>query len=109
MTKFNGGPANGQTLMLKRAPKFLRVTLKNERGKAKFDALDNPDDTPEAAETLMAYERFGLCGQVHLNMGRFRGGFYALAEYRYVLDQPSDLEMRNSVKWEKWCEARPKA
>lgn len=108
MTKFNGGPANGQTLMLKRAPKFLRVTLKTERGKPKFDALDQPNDTPEATERIFAYEQFGEVGSAHINMGRKGGGFYTLADYRFVPDQPTDAEMRNSVKWEKWCEARPK-
>lgn len=99
MTTFTDGPAKGQTLMLKRAAKFLRVT----QADGKFDALDQIGDTPKPEETLFAYVLTGEVGHCHLNMGRGRGGFYPIATYRLVPEQPSQATMRLQGAWEAWC------
>lgn len=98
MTSFNDGPAKGNTLMLHRAAKFLRVT---EEG-GKFDALDQLDDRPKPTEKLHAYELAENLGGCHINARGGRGGFYPMVKYRYVDPQPSDAEMRTEDAWDKW-------
>lgn len=101
MTKFEDGPAKGQTLMLKRAPIFLRVT---DCG-GKFDALDQLDDSPRKDEKLHAYiiileKSRGSC---HIRRSGGGGGFYPIAEYRLVVKQPGDTVMRDNDRWTEWC------
>lgn len=91
--------------MLKRSPRFLRVAIKG----FSVDALDQPEDTPHAAEKLFAYRTDGPTGSMHINMGRGRGGFYPMCSYRLCAEQPTDEQMRNSVKWRAWVEAVAKA
>jgi hypothetical protein len=100
MTRFQDGPAKGQTLMLNRAPRFLRVV---EKG-GKFDALDQLDDKPEAGEKIYAYEIVGEPGSIHINRGGGRGGFYTMGEYKLVAEQPTDAQMRTLQAWRGWCE-----
>ena len=103
MTKFQDGPAKGKTLMLKRAPLFLRVV---EKG-GEFDALDQLKDTPAPDEKLTAYVLTKKTGLVHINMGRKGGGWYPMAEYKLASVQPYDATMRAADKWRAWCLARP--
>lgn len=103
LTTFQDGPAKGQTLMLKRMVKFLHVTQEG----SKFDALDQPGDTPELSETLHAYQIAEHTGNAHLNFGGGRGGFYPIASYKLVTTQPTDAQMRSQAEWQKWCEAQP--
>lgn len=105
MTQMHGGPANGQNLMLRAAPRLLRVTLATERGKPKFDALDQPEDRPQSGERLFAYELDGEATNVHVNMGRKGSGWYKLANYKFIPAQPTDAEMRTGTAWLKWCES----
>lgn len=101
MIRLLDGPAAGQTLMLKRAPRFLRVV----RGPSgKWDALDQLDDTPNDDETITVYARGAeKPGVVHLNMGRLGGGFYVLAYYRHHPAQPAEWQMRETSAWQAWC------
>jgi hypothetical protein len=99
MTTFENGPAAGQTLMLKRCPVFLRV-VRNSSGEV--DALDQLDDEPAADEAIFAYRTDGTTGTVHIRK-KFGGGFYPIADYRIVENQPSDEIMRSSQKWAEWC------
>lgn len=99
MTRFEDGPAQGQHLMLHRTPMFLRVT----EAAGKFDALDQPHDSPLPIETLYAYRTDGPTGHCHVNMGRKGGGFYPMCSYRLCVDQPSDEQMRNPKLWHNWC------
>jgi hypothetical protein len=99
MTRLIDGPAQGKTLMLTRAPTYLRVVIAAD---GTVDALNRPEDSPRADERLYAYLAHGERGSVHLNMGRGRGGFYALAEYKLIADQPSDETMRDTSLWRQW-------
>lgn len=93
MTTFQDGPAKGQTFMLRRAPVFLRVT----EAVGKFDALDQPDDTPEPHETLHCYVLAEKPRSVHLcvrGKNRGAGGFYPMATYKLVENPPTDASMR---------------
>jgi hypothetical protein len=99
MTNFLSGPAKGQHLYLKRAPRFLRVT---EDG-GKFDALDQLEDYPKVTERLFAYEIVGMPGSCHINRSGGRGGFYTVATYKMVEPQPTDVQMRVEADWKKWC------
>lgn len=103
MTTFDDGPAKGQTLMLQRTPKYLRVT---HDGK-KWDALNNLEDTAQPTETLYAYvTKDGPRGSVHIHRSGGRGGFYPLISYQLVPDQPNDATMRDNAKWAAWVEAK---
>lgn len=104
MTRFKQGPANDAVLSLKCSPLLLRVV---ERG-GKFDALDQPEDTPAKDEKIYAYERIELLGSAHVNMGRGRGGFYPIATYQFIEAQPDDATMRHVNLWAEWCRAREK-
>jgi hypothetical protein len=102
MTSFEDGPAKGQRLMLKRAVRFLRVV---EAG-GKWDALDQPSDKPDPRETLYAYEIASQQGQCHIRTIGGGGGFYPINTYRFVTQQPTDAQMRDSQAWHDWCVAK---
>ena len=75
MIRFTDGPAAGRTLMLQRAPLFLRVTYDPNR--LKWDALDPLTDTPIAPEQITVYRRVGEPSAAYLDWtenGRRRGG-----------------------------------
>lgn len=99
MTTFEDGPAKGQTLMLQRVPKFLRVVVDAD---GTWDALNQPEDTPKPTETLYAYEMVGEPGWCHLNRGGGRGGFYGIATYKFIAAQPPQETMRDWDQWQKW-------
>lgn len=99
MTTFEDGPAKGNRLMIKRAPRFLRVV----EDAGKFDALDQLTDTPAATEKLYAYELADNPTMCHINCGHGRGGFYPIASYRLFPNQPTDADMRTTERWSQWC------
>ena len=107
MTRFLDGPAQGETLMLRRAPILLRVT-RDPMGN--FDGLDQLEHTPEANETLFAYRRQGKPSICHIQKGgksgRREGGWYEYAEYKLEPEQPSDAVMRDNAAWQKWAQSR---
>lgn len=105
MTTFQDGPAKGQHLMLKRAARFLRVV----ESSGKWDALDRLDDEPRPDEKIYAYEIVSKPGMCHINAGKGQGGFYPLATYKFVTNQPTDAEMRAYESWLKWCEQQHKS
>ncbi len=116
MTSFTDGPAAGQTLMIKRAPIFLRVTRKRfalethpqpHQQADQFDALDQPEDKPADDEELFCYrntEKKG--GGAFIDYGgnkKHMSGFYPMSEYALYPDQPPDAVMRNNARWRLWC------
>lgn len=100
MIRFIDGPAAGETLLLKRAPMFLRV-VQDPTGK--WDALDQPGDTPKPDERIHAYVIKGRAGVCHINKRGPGSGFYASAEYRFVTNQPVEPVMRNTARWRGWA------
>lgn len=106
MVTFTDGPAAGESLSLRRAPRFLRVTRFQRSGWV-WDALDQFGDEPNPCETLYAYERVGEANYVHMRMSpRSASGFYAMASYHFVPEQPSDQVMRDTDSWRAWCGGR---
>lgn len=103
MTRFEDGPAKGQVLMLKRAPRFLRVVQSQKSGA--WDALNELMDTPQPEEKLFAYESVGQPAYAFVD-GTKCHGCYAIAAYRFISEQPPDAVMRNSDIWGAWCESR---
>ncbi|MCC6356935.1 MAG: hypothetical protein IT577_23865 [Verrucomicrobiae bacterium] len=103
MTSFLDGPAKGQHLMLSRAPYFLRVVRDGE----KWDALDQPGDTPRPGEAIFAYRMDGKPGACFMDFsgrgGGRRGAAFTVATYRAVADGPTDAEMRDGARWREWC------
>ena len=108
MTNFIDGPAKGQTLMLRRAPFFLRVVRDDTHAQSpKWDALDAPTDTPLRSESVYAYQLTAKPGYVHLNTGcKPGGGVYRPGSYKLCAEQPTSYEARNVRAWQQWCEAR---
>lgn len=104
MTKFNDGPAAGVTLMLKRNPKYLRV-VRGIDPASKFDALDQPHDTPEPHEIIFAYEMAKQIGAAFIDGPKCRG-CYPVSEYKLCANQPTDAQMRSQEQWVQWCEAQ---
>jgi len=99
MTSFSDGPAQGQTLMLGRAPIFLRVV----EWAGAFDALDQIDDTPEPEETIHVYQRVGEPGRMHVHRSGGKGGWFTVAEYAVLPEQPDEDEVRRTDAWQAWC------
>jgi hypothetical protein len=112
MISFHGGPADGQKLQLKRAPRFLRVVESFRTDlllPGKFDALDQLGDQAEPEEAIFAYEVRGDVGRLHLNYGGGKGGWYVIADYHFLPCQPTDSEMRSDAAWQAWCLQAAKA
>lgn len=102
MIKFLDGPAAGVTLLLHRAPLFLRA-VRDAQGD--WDALDQPDDTPKPEETVVVYRRKGDSFTVHMDRrvkGRRVGEWYSGGEYELAKDQPPDEVLRDNGAWQKW-------
>lgn len=103
MTRFIDGPAAGQTLCLRRAPRYIRA-VRSRSGE--WDALDQPGDEPKPAEAVCAYELAGEPTRVHIKaQKRGASGWFAVASYIYADGQPDDATMRDRAKWEAWCKA----
>ena len=103
MTEFRDGPAEGQTLWLRRCPVFLRVV---SNGLGEWDALDQIPDKPKPCETIYAYRRLGNSGSMHLRVGgrnRAAGGMYRTGIYELVAPQPSEATLRDNKQWQQWC------
>lgn len=102
MTRFQDGPAAAQTLTLKRSPFLLRVTQDGQS----FDALDRLEDEPFDQEKIFAYYLIDGPLVVHLKIAKpGRSGFYNMATYKLVPDQPADEDMRTQARWVAWCAA----
>lgn len=109
MTTFLDGPAQSKTLMLKRAPFFLRVVIAVS---GEIDALDQLGDTPRADELVHVYVRQpgAQHNAIHLNTGRKPGGgWFSRAQYQLSPVQPDDATARRPPLWQKWCEAQAKS
>lgn len=109
MTSFQDGPAAGASLMLKRAPFFLRVTVGPGADQtehfSKIDALDQLDDEPAAAEQLFCYRLTAKPTSCHIRASKGRGGFFAIGNYVLVDPQPTDACMRDYTQWQAWVDA----
>lgn len=106
MTTFKGGPANGKTLMLKQSPAFLRVTEEN----GKFDALDAVGDSPRPTEKIHVYALASKDGGAFIDFSgkaKRSSGFYPIATYRYVDQQPPDNLVRDNAAWAAWAAGFP--
>jgi hypothetical protein len=102
MTSFISGPAAGQVLPLRRAPIMLRV-VRSPNGV--WDALDQIDDEPKPREAIFVYRLTKEPTYMHLCMRpRSGSGFYAMAEYGFLLDQPAEMHLRTSQAWRDWCD-----
>jgi hypothetical protein len=105
MTRFTGGPAARQVLLLRRAPLYLRV-VRARAGKHEWDALDQVVDAPKPGEDVHAYRRTKLNGQVHLCCSKGASGWYVLADYEFVGEQPDEAAMRDNPAWQAWVMGR---
>lgn len=98
MVSFIDGPAAGKVLMLRRAPKFLRVVESH----GQWDALDQLHDTPQPEETLHVYQLKGKVMNCHVKM-RKGGGWFVMARYELCLEQADESSMRENAAWQAWC------
>lgn len=97
MIKALDGPAAGTVLSLRRAPVFLRL-VRDRAGT--WDALDQLEDEPAGDEEIFAYRIVdGTWGVAFVRPG----GRYELGEYRYVGEQPSQFELRDTDAWRDWA------
>lgn len=101
MTTFDDGPAAGKTLLLRRAPLFLRVVVNSMTGE--IDALDQPGDEPRPGEVLHAYVLTARPHWAHIRASKGRGGAYTGGPYKLVEPQPSAKQMATTLAWSLWC------
>ena len=111
MISFIDGPAEGVRLSLQRMVFFLRV-VRDANGK--WDALDQPDDTPAAGETIYVYRHDKTTGSAFVDgrdpkTGKRWGRVENVATYRLHTVQPDDAAMRDNAAWSKWCWEQPEA
>lgn len=114
MITFRDGPAAAVgSLLLRRAPVYLRVVVDETDGKV--DALDQLEDTPGPSERIYVYRRVGGISASHIcyrGRNKHRSGWYAVAEYEHVPEIDGE-SVRETEAWREWChgqpEARPKA
>jgi hypothetical protein len=107
MVTFLDGPAKCETLQLRRVPQLLRV-VRSRQGE--WDALDQLDDEPKATETIVVYRRRDdlQVSRYHILTGRPRragSGFYWMASYSVLPDQPADDQVRETAAWRAWATA----
>ncbi len=99
MISFVNGPAAEKSLMLKRAPIFLRVAIVGDD----VDALDQLDDKPKPTETLYVYRRLTeKPSPFHIRAAKFSGWFLS-ADYALFEIQPDAETLRDSDRWREWC------
>lgn len=106
--KFLDGPAVGVSLSCHRAPIYLRVV--QDTSERRFDALDQPDDTPTPSEIIHVYRRVeGTWGCVFACTRSGRGGGrYEHGDYVHV--PVGDTEpFRSTEAWRAWCMGQPEA
>lgn len=101
MTRFVDGPAKGKTLMLKRAPVFLRVVQNSKTGA--IDALDQEHDVAGPDENLFAYQLTAMPARAFID-GPKISGCYPIASYQLVERPPTTNEMRSNAGWILWVE-----
>lgn len=105
MSKFHQGPADGEMLMISRAPRFLRVVVGPNN---KIDALDLLEDTPAPEEEIHIYEiqTEPITAFVDgTKNGRRFGRAVQIADYAYFPEQPADHEVRTTEAWQAWVQA----
>ena len=103
MTRFLDGPAKLAALSLKGCPEFLRVCV-NRKGK--WDALDQPGDSPASDETMYVYRLKSIEQLNAIVLTRGKGGshsFSRVANYELHAVQPSQEVMQSSMDWADWC------
>ena len=103
MIQFLDGPAAGVELSLRAAPRILRV-VRSENGE--WDALDQPQDAPEAGEEVFVYVRAGepFVGFIDYHDGRGRKGEpFINAKYWFPPTQPTEDEVRTNERFTEWC------
>lgn len=104
MITFLDGPAQGVTLMLRRAPLALRVV----RGPKGWDALDQLDDRPAAGEFVYVYVARHKPTSMHLlirGKGRRDGGWYQSCQYAHWPNPPPEDALRDNDAWRAWVMA----
>lgn len=110
MTTFEGGPADNVTLMLRRAPLFLRVVIDPA---GEVDALDIPGDKRKDGERVYVYQRRGNATVCFVSArgrgGTQIGGQYAMAKYEYLTAQPGTSILNDNGRWQQWCLHQRKA
>jgi len=101
MVEILDGPAEGESLSLRRSPLFLRV-VRSRTGH--WDGLDQLDDQPKATETIFVYLRHTQDTPIHFKMQRrSESGWYARATYKLFSVQPADCDARDKFRWQEWC------
>lgn len=105
MTRFIDGPAEGQSLSLKRAPVFLRVVFNHTT--ETWDALDRLEDEPELGEDVHVYWLNSKPGICHLHSRKpGASGWFTIAEYKHCNTLSiSQIELRDNNQWYLWVRA----
>lgn len=99
MTDFLDGPAQGVSLLLRRAPVALRL-VKNADGR--WDALDQLNDEATDDEEIYVYVLVSSPTQFHLR-GRHVSGWWASGKYRLLESQPERKHLHPTDSWQAWC------
>jgi hypothetical protein len=71
-----------------------------------WDALNEREDVARPNEKLHAYILAAEPAIMHISRRpRSQSGWFVIAEYHYLPEQPDDATMRDNAKWAAWCEA----
>lgn len=106
-------PMFRKSLQLSRVPKYLRFVCQNiGKPGREWDALDQLDDQPKPEEEIIAAVLVDRTS-VHLDgvnkaTGKRFGKWIEEAVYEPTAVQPPDDTLRDTAKWQAWCEAQLK-
>jgi hypothetical protein len=104
---FVGGPLDGMSLDIGRAPHYLRVVV-DEQGNV--DALDELDDVPRPGERVAVYVRPGESEAMHVDYrdGKRAARWIVNAAYVHLADVEGE-DLRDTAAWRAWVRAQPPA
>jgi len=105
MISFEGGPADGNRLSLRRTPVYLRVVIDSH---GVVDALDQLDDEVRLGETVHVYRLLDDVGTAIVCSRGKSGGcrHERIARYGYCEDQPPEEVCRANSLLREWAEAK---
>lgn len=100
------GPAAGLELDLRRCPMYLRLV--QDTMALKWDALDQPDDTPGPSETVYVYRRRPGTGGVVFACTRrsSRDPRFEHGDYEHMPEVDGEA-LRDTDGWRTWAMSQP--
>lgn len=103
MTSFDGGPAEGEFVLMQASPKWLVITWDGRKWEVWPDGVSGLD----AMWKAYAYRFVSSRGGLRMNLKGGRTQMIPSQIYEFFEPQPSQELLTNARAWLAWCEAQP--